>query len=456
MKNFFLTVTLFALTFTPVFAQKNLPPSLEAYTAHFSWNLKKMLNAAGFELPNAQVDAHVQRGLSGRSEELQLDSILTFYNYDPTAMLDSLPLSRTVHTYPAANEQLQLTSIFENGGWSPFSRTALTYDDLDRVLAAFSENYDAASMTWTPDSKMQVFPHGDSELLLDSFFVQAWSVDLDEWIEIMAVRNTYDSLGRLATSTTLFDFFGQPLYFKDVHFYNLAGDDYLVEAYVIDGGLELLAGKRDRIFEQHHLVKEFAFVHDGNGGFEPQYEHVFIHTGFWALDSQVLYNWDADNGTWWVAEAVFYGYDDQQRLNSMETTHGSPDGDTESQLVTYEYLQDEYVSLETNFTYDPALENFVLSDRIYYYYNGEITALPQEPAAVQPLLIYPNPTPGVAQLKTEAPMSVQVYDLSGRLVQGFSVMPGNATLDLSLFPDGIYQVRAQAGREIFAGKIVKQ
>ncbi len=429
---------------------------MEPFAANLKFTVKKMLNAAGYELPAAEVESNVKKGITSRSAELQLDSTVTFYNYDPSASMDSVPLFKTVFTYPSDTEELQVESVFENGIWIPLNRTALTFDNLARVVEAYSEVFDPGTMTWMPDSKIKVYPRGSSDILVDSFFVQGWSADLNSWLELVSVWNSYDASDRLTVSLTLFDLFGQPLLFKDVHSYDFAGDNTLIESYLIDGAVEIPAGKKNRIYFEHHLEKELGFLADGAGGFEPQYQHIFTFNSLWKVANEAFYNWDADSSKWWIEEAVFYEYDGEERLISKETQRSTQDGGVEPQLVTYEYEEGEYLALETNYTYDFSIENYVLSDRKYFYYKDEISSAPQEPVTVRPLIVYPNPANSFVQLKLEGTASVQIFDMNGRLVQFYGAWPGEATLDVTMLPAGMYQVRALIGRETFVGKIVKQ
>ncbi len=456
MKNLFLTTLFLALMLGQSFAQKTLAPSVEKYADNLNYTTKKMLNAIGYQLPKAEVESNVKQGVESRSNELQLDSTVTFYNYDPNGQADSLPLFKTVFTYPSANVERQMELVFENGTWTPLNRTTLTYDDLARIVETQAELFDPITAGWVPDSKVKVFPHGSSAELVDSVFVLGWSADDNAWLGLLSIWNSFDTQDRLTVSLTTIDIFGQPLLFKDVYTYNIADDNTLVESYLVDAGIEYFAGKRVLIYEEHHLVKEMAFAADGVGGLEKQYEIIYVHTPSWKLESQATFNWNVDSSAWWIVEAIFFEYDAEDRLASMETGHYTPDGDEDHQLVTYEYREGEYLAVETNYSYDFDLENFVLSDRKYYYYAGEVSGIPHEPVKVKSLVMFPNPTTGNAQLKLDANASVQVFDLSGKMVQGFSAMPGKATIDLVLLPAGIYEVKALAGKEIYTGKIVKQ
>ncbi len=455
MKNLFFTLS-FALFLGQTFAQKTLPPSANQYAGSLNYTVKKILNEAGYELPEAQVESPVKQGVQTRSNEFQLDSTVTFYNYDPSGQADSTPLFRTVYTYHSSELRTEVESVFENGTWVPLNRTTIASDDLGRIVDAFSAFYDPLAQDWVLDSKVEIYPHGSSLYLVDSVFVLGWSPDVNDWVRLMSIWNTYDNQDRLSVTFTMIDIFGQPLLFKDVFTYNAIGDNTLIESYLVEGGMEYFAGKHDLLYDNHQLTKEIFYASDGLGGLEPQYQKSYYYTGNWQLESEATFNWDLDSSEWQVSEAIFYEYDGVGRLAAKETSQIAPGGDAEHHLITYEYVEAEYLALETNYSYDIDAENYVLSDRKYFYYKGGLSPVPNEPVHPKSLALSPNPTIGVANIKLDAAASVKVFDLSGKMVQGFSAMPGQVTIDLAMLPAGIYEVRAQAGKEIYAGKIVKQ
>lgn len=456
MKNLFLITLSLTLFLGQAFAQKTLSPSANQYTGSLNYTVKKILNEAGYELPEAQMESPVKQSVQTRFNEFQLDSTVTFYNYDPSGQVDSTPLFRTVYTYHSSDLRTEVESVFENGTWVPLNRTTIASDELGRIVDAFSAFYDPLVQDWVLDSKVEIYPHGSSFELVDSVFVLGWSPDVNDWVRLMSIWNTYENQDQLTVSLTLIDIFGQPLHFMDIYSYDISGDNTLIESYLVEGGFEYFAGKRDLLYDEHHLINEIAYASDGEGGFEKQYQKSYYYTGNWQLESEATFNWDLDSNDWQVIEAIFYEYDAMGRLAAKESTYIIPGSEAEHQLITYEYVEGEYLALETNYTYDFNAENFVLSDRTYFYYKGGLSPVPNEPVVPKSLALSPNPTIGVANIKLDAAASVKVFDFTGRLVQGFSAMPGQVTIDLAMLPAGIYEVRAQTGKEIYAGKIVKQ
>lgn len=67
MKNLLTTAFFLALLAGQSFAQKTLPTDMEPHAAGLSYTVKKMLKAAGYRLPGAEVGSKVKQGVeSGR------------------------------------------------------------------------------------------------------------------------------------------------------------------------------------------------------------------------------------------------------------------------------------------------------------------------------------------------------------------------------------------------------
>ena len=125
-------------------------------------------------------------------------------------------------------------------------------------------------------------------------------------------------------------------------------------------------------------------------------------------------------------------------------------------LTTYLYASDDYVSVETNAVYDNSIENWIVVDKKFYYYSELVAVDPELPADVNELIMYPNPTSGLVQMKIESPMKVYVYTMNGQLVKSAQLETGEKTVDLSALPAGLYQLRATSQDDYYSGKLVKQ
>lgn len=74
----------------------------------------------------------------------------------------------------------------------------------------------------------------------------------------------------------------------------------------------------------------------------------------------------------------------------------------------------------------------------------------------QSIKMYPNPTSGTVNITADDNLSIQLFDLQGRLLQTVPAAGTNATLDLSQRSAGVYLIRTTSGKGISNKKIVKQ
>ncbi|MBK9017342.1 MAG: hypothetical protein IPM82_26640 [Saprospiraceae bacterium] len=182
MKNIVLPALCWALAISQLFAQKTLSPSVAAYSANWSNSVKKSLKAAGFNLPTPAAQPDMNQVLNTRSSELQLDSTLSFYDYGLNGN-DSLPIYRTIYTYPAADTKVQVDYQIENNAWTTLNRITLVYDEQQRLIKTTAELFEHSIQEFILDSRIEVFPHGNSPDFVDSVFVSAWNPDVQDWLE---------------------------------------------------------------------------------------------------------------------------------------------------------------------------------------------------------------------------------------------------------------------------------
>ncbi len=453
MKNLVLPALCWALAMSQSFAQKTLPPSTATYAVNWTYTVKKMLNAAGFELPQAEAPSGVKPSVEARASELQLDSTLTYYDYGLNSN-DSLPLLRTTYTYPVTGIQVLIESQYEGDAWQLVNRTTQIYDEQERHVETFAQVYDPSVPTWVNDSRLELFPRGDSPDLLDSIIVSAWNVDLGDWQRLMTVLNSYDNSERLLESLTVIDVFGQPVTFKDVYTYDANGDNNLIESFYVESGLELLSSTVELEYENHLITLETSLVFDGLG-MVPERQVTHDHTGFGMVETIEYFEWNANISDWNKTQTDTYEYDNLQRLEAKVTVLYF-EGLEERYRFTYDYVEDELLFLETSYFFDFNENEFVVDGKEYYYYSGGVSAAPHKPQPVSALTISPNPTNGNAQIELEGEVSVQVFDGLGQLVFWLTEESGRVSLDLSELPAGIYAVRAFAEDKYYAGRLVKQ
>ncbi len=446
MKTYCLQALFVLLATSHSFAQKTLTPALQSYTDGWSYNVKRMFNHAGFDLKAAAVNQ------ISTDSHLQLDSTKTAQYNGLTAPGDSLPFSRSTYEYLSADTKIETNFLYDNDGWQPLNRTTLIQDEQFRLVSAFTEAYDPVTRAFLPDSKIDIFPHGDSQDLLDSLFVHQWDAQMPGWRLVLATRNTFAGQDRLWESTSSLDVLGTMNTFVDVYSYDANDDNHLVETFAVEGTAERLIGRTDRKYADHRLIEETEYAYDGFD-YQARRRTNRAYTLFGMVRKNMEFEWNNTIGNWRLAIVHDYAYDNQQRLSSKYATYLKPDGYEERDVIAYAYVEDENLRQETLLRWDDDLFDWVLNSKKHYYYKGLVPTRPT-PQPVQALPISPNPTTGIARLQLEEEATVQVFDLSGQLLQSRVMQPGEL-LDLTQLPTGTYLVTAQHPAGLFSGKIVK-
>ncbi len=450
MKNSLLAL-FWALALVSLSAQKPLPQSLHSHVAGLDPKVSTALKQAGFDLLT-DVSKRVNPVAQNRSGELQLDSTKTFFGYEFIGPIDTIPFLRTIHEYPQATVETQTVSQFENDAWLTVNRSTLFKDDQNRIVEILSEAFDLVKGDFVPDSRAIAFPHEDSPVLIDSFYVYGWDTLAMDWALLFYTTNKFDGQDRLIESVSSFDYFGQPLLFKDVHTYDANGDNTLVETFAIFDGIELPSGKRELEYANHLPIEVIAFVSDGLGAYVAQSRITYTYTNFDREEQVNSYEWSFDSNGWQQTQGDTYGYDNAQRVNSKESILYNQDGSEERNLSRFSYVEGEKLALESNFVWDGI---YFLVDRKFYYYS-DATLSEQEPVrAALPLAASPNPTADWARLNLEEPAVVRVFNTRGEMLSSEECQ-ANPVLNLQELPSGIYFVTARTATEQYVGRLVKE
>ena len=72
------------------------------------------------------------------------------------------------------------------------------------------------------------------------------------------------------------------------------------------------------------------------------------------------------------------------------------------------------------------------------------------------IYIYPSPATNFLTIETFNKSRVDVINMEGQLMKCLTVNEGNTTIDVSLFPSGVYVVRMETGNEFVMKKFVKE
>ncbi len=452
--NSLLFALLLTMTGQSAFSQKTLPPGIRPYAENWTYTLVKSLHDAGFDMPAMAAAPVPENGVNPRSV-LQLDSTKTFYAYGLNAPGDSTPLSRTIYQYPSSDSKIEINYQYDNGAWLTLNRSTLTRDGQQRLVEAVAETFDPATQSYKPDSRLEVFPHGNSQELVDSFFTYLWDTSVMDWRLAFSSANLFDDTDRLLESYSSVEYLGTPLIFRDVYSYDTLGDNHLIETFAIVDGEEYPGGRTDLVYVDHRPIEVTVYTFDG-AEFVPQSRANYAYTLFGALRLHMSFEWDAEKAVWRMYQRIEYTYDDVQRLAGKETTFMPLDAPEEREFVAYAYVEDENLYTERVHLWDDDLFDWVLDSKKYYYYNG-LVSVPSTPGNAMALQAAPNPTTGIVQFSFagDVESTVRLYDFGGQLLQSRLIQPGQS-LDLTLLPAGIYTVTAQQGATWYSGKIVKQ
>ena len=454
MKFLLLPVLYWTLAVSQIFAQKQLPVSIQPYSAHWSTAVNNMLHASGYEVPGSKSNVDFVNHFENRSEELQLDSIVSYYGYG--IGLDSVPLYRSTFIYPNPYTRVILEDYFNQEQWIQLRRSTMTADNLGRMEETITEAYDTETGIYNPESRIRLYPRDNSLDLVDSFFIYEWSFANKTWDRQLAVLNKYDEFNRLTASKSSIEAFEVPFVFVDRYRYNDSGDLWQVESFIVDAEEEFSTGMKEYEYQDHLVVSASTYVNDGLNGFIIQSQIQYLYTPFKKEEQVQSYVFDYENQLWILTQVDAYGYDDEERVILKEVTTISAEGTIDRHQTRFNYVSDEYVALETEYFYESNTETWLPESKKYFYYDQLSAVDPDEPVKADALFLYPNPSSGVVQVKLTGKVSIYVYALTGQLVQQFQLAPGQTILDLSHLAAGMYQVRAKSDEDYYSGKLLIQ
>ncbi len=446
MKNLILSFVFLAFAFGQGTAQKTLSTGFLKSGVQLTPKIGNLMERAGFDLGKAGEG-------QPKNSSLQLDSTKTFFGYDPTGTMDSIPVFRTIYSYPQPGVRVEREYFHEDGTWIAGVRNTFFYDELDRLVEVLSQYYDPSTGEYLPDSRLEIFPRGDSPELIDSFFVYGWNVETSDYDRILSNVNIYSDDDRLEETISLFDLFGTPIEFRDVYLYDDNGDNHIIQTYAVVDDFELLTRITEKQYENHLLVEYVEFMFDGIG-FSPANRTTYAYNANGALTEQVSYERDPESGEWLLTNKDTYEYDGAVRVISQVSQIREELGYAFTK-VDYDYVQvaGDDLALETTYILMDMLSGWVLDSRRYYYYNT-LTSVPQLPRPDIALKVAPNPTSGELQVQLLEEAVIQIFDSAGQLQRTLRFQPGDA-IDLSGMPAGVYYLLAKDRAKVYHSKVVK-
>ncbi|MBK6997947.1 MAG: T9SS type A sorting domain-containing protein [Lewinellaceae bacterium] len=455
MKNKILPIILFlSLIGQTAFSQKRFSQGLYPYTENLPHTMVKSMHRAGFEVAGMAALTPSANNVASTRNVLQLDSTKTFYGYGLNGVGDSTPLYRTIYAYPQPNTKIETEFEYINDNWLQVYRATLTSDDQERLVEVFAEAFDAETQTFIPDSRIEVFPHGDSPELIDSAFTYLWDSTILDWHIILSIRNKFDAQDeRLVESFSSIDYFGDPVIFQELYSYDANGDNHLIEEFAILGSDVFPSSRTDLMYVDHRPIEVLVSISDGISFF-PQNRTNYAYTLFGAVRKQMNFEWDVALDKFHLGQTIDYSYDNAQRLSAKETALLPQNAHETRERILYAYVEDENLYLEWGFVWNDDLFDWLQDSKKYYYYDGLVGVQPS-PVQAQNLEISPNPTSGLVQLKLDGPALIQVYDAHGAMV-GSAENRSDNLLNLIDLPSGLYFITARSENEQYVGRLIKE
>jgi len=414
--------------------------------------------------PLANLFKKTQRMVAGpgtasnlRSEPLRLDSSVLFIGYD-LAPQDSTPVLRTLYQYPKPNVKVEYEEQYAEGQWKRLSRFTETRDQMGRVIELSGDDYDAASKQYTTNSRLLLYPRGNSFVLLDSVLVYSWNPDLERMEKSLLQTNLYDAQNRLIRVITEIQILGFNVNTHEIYSYNAAGENTLIEDFKASNGI-LSPQSRTAMGYANGKLKELTLSLYWQGNFVPSDREVFTY--FDGGYRQELFLWDESKASWFKTQNLEYRSDTWGRITSLERQAKGFGGEPDSrQLEKYKFIaagnsaNAEDLALEESFLWDPTQNKFVLHSRKHYYYRGVSTDLPDLEVDTKTLQIVPNPSAEKIYLSLEEDAQVWLYNAMGQIMLSKQVLSGQA-LDVYTLPKGVYYLVAQQKQALYSGKLVK-
>ncbi|MCC6410146.1 MAG: T9SS type A sorting domain-containing protein [Saprospiraceae bacterium] len=439
--NILFCLILLVTSANAAFAQRTMSPGTTQQVEKLPTSLKNLLHRAGF-------DTQTSTAAQNRNE-LVLDSTKTFVDYTET---DSTPIALTVFTYPDANTKVELVSAFA-GQWYQIERATITADDQQRIVEALGEEYDNAGQQWINDSRLLVYPHGNSPDLLDSFVLYLWDTNVNDWVLYLNNSNVYDDQDLLLESYNTITL-GSSFTIKETFFYDINGDNFLIDEVALIDGEVYPASRTNNLFVNHQVIEEIYSEYDGVSDYVFQNRTTYSYTNFGAIEEEFSYVWDLDSVDWKHKLAVVYDFDAQQRPDSKATTTFNDGGPNTYELTNFTYVEDENLATETIYLANADDPEWILDNKTYYYYIGTTTVKPVTRNSID-LDISPNPTTGRFFTALDIEAEIRVFNTSGKLLKTMVVQPGQQ-IDISSLPAGLYYLTAYKELDYYKGKVVKQ
>ncbi|MDX2283834.1 MAG: T9SS type A sorting domain-containing protein [Bacteroidia bacterium] len=389
---------------------------------------------------------------AARTGVRQPDSAVTFFGYPEAGQPDSLPMFRTVYQRPSAAQEIQLEDQYVNG-WAPMNRTSLRFDGTGRLTEQLSESYQPDSGRYLPDTRAEIFLHGNSEDQLDSIFVYAWGPG--GWQRTLSIRNIFGGpAGRISESITGILFEGQEIRTVETYVYTAAGELSLIRNSIDLGGFRI--PQSEQSFEYAGSLPVSATYSSYPNPFDLSEKDPVSRIEYdWYANGKERrvrsLEWDLTHAAWRLTQQDTFAYDAETRLN-MQIREFVEGDTTIRERYTYTYLAGGEPDTESTWRWSAVQADWVLDLRKIWHYP-EFTSGVGRPQGL--LGLHPNPADGWVHTDLPGVSQVQVFDAAGRQMLAQRLQPGQP-IDLGPLPAGIYHVMAQDAQGIRTARLVRR
>lgn len=392
-----------------------------------------------------------------RTEPFRLDSSIRFIAYD-LATKDSTPVVRTRNLYPSPNVTVEYQEQFEGGQWQTLSRFIQTRDQLGRVIELSGEGYDADAGRFRLESKLLLYPRGNSMEMLDSVVIYAWNPDIEQLEKGLKQANVYNEKNQLTRTWSEVVVSGFKVELLENYTYNAAGENTLIEDFKIYFGIMAPSTRTEMSYKEGKLQEHVLSLYV-QGKFIPSDRETFTY--FTGGHRQEVFIWVDSTASWFKIQNLDYRSDKWERIVSLEKKFRGFDGEPDTrQLEKYQYITEGEGANATDlvreevYLWDIAQNKFILNERTHYYYRGISTNVPDLKVDAKTLRIYPNPSTDKVYLSLEQDAQVQVYNSAGQLMLSQQVLSGQA-LNIYTLPKGVYYFLARQEQNLYSGKMIK-
>jgi len=341
---------------------------------------------------------------------------------------DTSYCEKSVYTFVGNNKTMRISYTINNGDWVNNSKSEYTYDANNNRTSYI--RYSWQDDTWKNSYKQEYTYNANNNKTLDiSYYWQD-----NAWIGSYKTEYTYDANNN---RTLNINYSWQNNEWtnadKSEYTYDTNNNQTLYFYYSWQDNTWINNSKTESTYNANNNQTSSISFNWQDDAWINSSKNEYIYDTNNNQTSRIRSNWE-DNA--WVNSSKTETVYDLAYLSSEVTT---PYGNLEEYGIHNKFLS------FTNYNWNNNTWEF--DDKDEYYYS---TATAIEELSQEQLNIYPNPTRGIINISIPKLEKVEVYNLSGVLVQSTN----KSILDLSKQEKGIYIVKAISNKGVVSKRII--